>query len=429
VHQPRYGIAALAEKFRRWPGSAQMYLPGGQVPAVAGLLRNPAHAAFFDTLIAAERRAGGSRAAGLDAVLDEFYRGGIAQEIARFAREREGLLTGDDLARFETRIEAPARLDYRDATVFKCPPWNQGPAMLQALAILERFDLKAQGHNRPDYLHTVVEAVKLAFADREQYYGDPQFTAVPLAGLLSKDYARRRAALIDPRRAAGELRPGDPATGAPLLPEERRLAGKAWGEGTVHVDVIDGAGNMAAFTPSGGWIRSQEVIAALGFPLGNRMQTFTLGPAHHPNVVAPGKRPRTTISPSMAFRNGKPWMAFGSMGGDQQDQWMLQFLLNRVDFGMTIQEAIEAPKFSSEHFPGFFAPHDFIPNRLRIERGVGQAALDELARRGHDVEVASDWTEGYLLACARDPATGMLEAGCDPRGEKSEVFPAFALCW
>jgi gamma-glutamyltranspeptidase/glutathione hydrolase len=146
-------------------------------------------------------------------------------------------------------------------------------------------------------------------------------------------------------------------------------------------------------------------------------------------VVAPGKRPRTTISPSMAFRNGKPWMAFGSMGGDQQDQWMLQFLLNRVDFGMTIQEAIEAPKFSSEHFPGFFAPHDFIPNRLRIERGVGQAALDELARRGHDVEVASDWTEGYLLACARDPATGMLEAGCDPRGEKSEVFPAFALCW
>jgi gamma-glutamyltranspeptidase/glutathione hydrolase len=197
----------------------------------------------------------------------------------------------------------------------------------------------------------------------------------------------------------------------------------------VHVAAIDPEGNMASFTPSGGWLRSSPVIAALGFSLSNRMQTFYLGPAHHPNVVAPFKRPRTTISPSLAFRHGRPWMVWGSMGGDQQDQWMLQFFLNRTVFGMTIQAAIEAPKFSSEHFPGFFAPHDFFPNRLRIEPRVAREALDDLARRGHDLELAGDWSEGYLLAAERDPETGMMEAGCDLRGEKSEVFPAFALCW
>jgi gamma-glutamyltranspeptidase/glutathione hydrolase len=429
VRQPRFGIEANAGKFRGWPGSAQVYLPGGQVPAIGALLRNPPLADTLAALLAAERARRGKRAPKLQAVLDAFYRGDIAAEVDRFSRAHDGLLRREDLADFETHIEEPASLDYRDATVFKCGPWNQGPVLLQTLALLETFDLKAMEHHSADYLHTVVEAVKLAFADREQYYGDPRHVAVPLAGLLSKDYARKRAGLIDPAHAAAELRPGDPQSGNPLLPEAQRLAGRAWGAGTVHVDVIDAQGNMAAFTPSGAWIRSQEVIPALGFPLGNRMQTFYLGPTHHPNVLAPGKRPRTTISPSLAFRGGRPWMVFGSMGGDQQDQWMLQFLLNRVDFGMTIQEAIEAPKFSSEHFPGFFAPHDFIPNRLRIEPRVPKAVLDELTRRGHDLEIAGDWTEGYLLAAARDPETGILEAGCDLRGEKSEVFPSFALCW
>jgi gamma-glutamyltranspeptidase/glutathione hydrolase len=246
--------------------------------------------------------------------------------------------------------------------------------------------------------------------------------------LLSKDYGRRRAALIDPARADPELRPGDPERGEPLLPAAKRLGGHAWGAGTVHVDAIDRRGTFCAFTPSGAWLKSQEVIPALGFPLGNRLMTFYLEPAHHPNRVAPFKRPRTTISPSLAFRRGEPWMAFGSMGGDMQDQWQLQFFLNRVVFGMTIQEAIEAPKFSSEHFPGFFAPHDFIKNRVRIEPRVAPAVRDELTRRGHDLEIAGDWTEGYLLAAERHE-NGLLEAGCDPRGGKSDVFPAFALCW
>ncbi len=430
IRQPRYGIAALAEKFRaQWPGSAALYLPGGEVPAEGQLLKNPALADTFDTLAAAGKSAGGDRRAGLQAVRDMFYRGDIAAEIDMYSRKHDGLLRRSDLERFETRLEEPAALDYRDTTVFKCGPWNQGPVMLQALAILENFDLKAMGHHSADYLHTLVETVKLAYADREQYYGDPEQVRVPLAGLLSKDYARRRAGLIDMAAANPELRPGNPEAGEALLPAGERLGGKSWGDGTVHVDVIDKAGNMVAFTPSGAWLKTAEVMPALGFPLGNRLETFYIGPAHHPNVVAPFKRPRTTISPSLVFRGGRPWLVFGSMGGDQQDQWQLQFLLNMADFGMTVQAAIEAPKFSSEHFPRFFAPHDFITNRLRIEPMVNEDVRKELAARGHDLEIAGNWSEGYLLAAAQDAQTGLLEAGCDPRAEKSEVFPSCALCW
>ena len=430
IRQPRYGIAALADKFReQWPGSAALYLPGDEVPREGQILRNPALADAYQTLSAVESAAGGGRESRLTAVFDMFYKGDIAAEIDKFSQASDGLLRRSDLERYETRLEEPASLDYRDTTVFKCGAWNQGPVMLQALAMLENFDLKGMGHGSADYLHTVVEVIKLAYADREQYYGDPEQVHVPLAGLLGKNYAKLRAGLIDMANANPELRPGNPEAGEPLLPVEERLGGKSWGAGTVHVDVIDKAGNMVAFTPSGGWLRSAEVMPALGFPLGNRMETFYIGPAHHPNVVAPFKRPRTTISPSLVLRGGRPWLVFGSMGGDQQDQWQLQFLLNMVDFGMTVQAAIEAPKFSSEHFPRFFAPHDFITNRLRIEPLVGEEVLNNLAERGHDLEIAGNWSEGYLLAAAQDAQTGLLEAGCDLRAEKSEVFPSFALCW
>jgi len=319
-------------------------------------------------------------------------------------------------------------LNFQGYTVFKCGFWNQGPVLLQSLAMLERFDLKGMGPGSADYWHVLIEAMKLAFADREQYYGDPLQVKIPAEGLLSQAYAAKRAALIDPKRAIAELRPGNPWTGEALLPKERIFTPHPWGPGTVHVDAIDAQGNFCAFTPSGAWIRSSEVIPNLGFPLGNRLQTFYLDPAEHPNRVAPFRRPRTTISPSLAFRAGRPWMAFGSMGGDMQDQWQLQFFLNRAVFGMTIQEAIEAPKLSSEAFPAFFHPKEIVPNRVRIEPRVPQAVRDELTRRGHDLELAGDWTEGYLLAAERHD-NGVLEAGCDPRGYKSEVFPAFALCW
>jgi len=430
LHQPRYGLVDLAAKFRqRWPASAQIYLPNGEPPGVGARLQNPALADLLEMLVHCESGAGGDRGHGIQAVRDGFYRGDPATEIDRYSRARAGLLRRTDLEVFESHIEAPVQRVFRGATVFKCGPWNQGPVMLQALAVLDHFAIEKLRPDGPEYLHLLIEAMKLAFADREQYYGDPRQIEVPIDALLSTEYARERAALIDRQQADAELRPGDPRTLSASLPVDARLGGRAWGAGTVHVDVIDGDGNMASFTPSGGWIRSAEVIPALGLPLGNRLMTFYLGPDHHPNVIAPGKQPRTTISPSLALLDDEPWMCFGSMGGDQQDQWQLQFFLNRLIFGMPIQAAIEAPKLSSEHFPGFFAPHQRIARRVCMEPRFDQATLDELTRRGHDIEVVPDWTEGYLLAVAREPEHGLLEAGCDPRGAKSDVFPAFALAW
>jgi gamma-glutamyltranspeptidase / glutathione hydrolase len=431
LNQERFGLRDLIGKFRReWPGSAAVYLSGDDVPQEGALIRNLALAALLEHLGRAERRVTGDRHARLGGVLHEFYRGEPAAEIAKFSAERDGLLTRSDLAAFETHVEEPASIAYRESTLFKCGFWNQGPALLQTLAILERWDLAGLGHNSADYLHLLIEATKLAYADREQWYGDPRHIKVPASGLLSNEYAELRASLIDTGRADGTMRPGDPRReGRAVLPEAERLGGADWGQGTVHVDVIDAEGSLVSATPSGGWLKSSEVMSALGFPLGNRLMTFYLGPAHHPNLLAPFKRPRTTISPSLCLLRGQPWMVFGSMGGDQQDQWQLQFFLNRVVFGMTVQEAIEAPKLSSEHFPGFFAPHDRFPNRVRAEPRLGDAALGELARRGHDIDLGPDWSEGFLLAAARDPVSGVLEAGCDPRGAKAEVFPVCARCW
>ncbi len=414
VHQHKYGLKHLQEKFARWPGSAQLYSPA---PEVGRLLRNEPLARTYDYLANAKDP------------LHAFYKGDVAAEIVRFSKERDGLLARADLERFETKIEQPVSGRFGAATFYKCGFWSQGPAMLQALSILRHFDLRAMGPGSADYAHLLIETIKLAFADREQYYGDPAHASIPAEVLLSESYAEKRRTLIDMKAACGELRPGDAWRDAALLPAEQRLTPQPWGPGTVHVDAVDAKGNIASFTPSGAWLKSSEVIGALGFPLSTRMMTFYLGPAHHPNVVAPFKRPRTTLTPSLAFRDGKPWMSFGTMGGDQQEQWSLQFALYREAFGMTIQEAIEAPKLSSDHFPGFFAPHDHLPRRVRIEARFGTRVIDELRGRGHEVDVAPDWSEGFLSAIQLDEADGLIEAGCDPRGSKSEVFPSFAFCW
>ena len=414
-NQHKYGIAPMEPRFRaEWPGSARLYLP---VPEVGARFRNPALARTF-AYLAAEKDP-----------LKAFYEGDVAAEIANFSKAHDGLLAREDLAAFETRVEAPVSLRVGDTELYKTGYWSQGPAELQTLALMQQFDLGRIGFGTADYCHLLIEAMKLAYADREQYYGDPAMAKVPADRLLSPEYTKKRAALIDMRRASLELRPGDAWNNAARLPEAEKLTPKDWGPGTVHVDAVDAKGNMASFTPSGAWISSAEVIPALGFPLSVRMMTFYLAPAHHPNVVAPGKRPRTTLTPSMAFRNGKPWMAFGTMGGDNQGQWLLQFYLCRAVFGMSIPEAIEAPRLSSEHTPGFFAPHASAPNRARIEPRFGAQVLDELRRRGHDLDVAPDWTEGFVSCAAFDEQSGLIEAGCDPRGSKAECFPAFAMAW
>lgn len=421
-------ISHFAAKFRNdWPSTAAVYMPDGEVPRPGDVIRNPALAKFFRRLLDAEAGARNrGRNSALDAVRDRFYRGDIARDIVAWSHAQGGLLESSDLASFATRVEVPLSVDHGGMTVFKCGSWSQGPVFLQQLRLLEGFDIRAMGHNSADYIHAVVEAAKLAFADREAYYADPEFVEVPVENLLSKRYAGIRRELIDMERASMEQRPGDPVAMKPLRSET--AAGSSWGGGTVHVCAADRAGNMIAITASGGWIPSSPVIPELGFPLGSRMQTFFLD-ERHPNALAPGKRPRTTLTPSLAIGTDDTRLAFGTPGGDQQDQWTLQFFLNLVHFGMNLQEAIEAPKFSTAHFPSTFYPHRTHPGVLRIEERVDEQVRARLASRGHKLELRSPWSEGYVLAVRLDPVRGVLSGGCDPRGQLASVMPAQAIGW
>jgi gamma-glutamyltranspeptidase/glutathione hydrolase len=425
VAQERFGLFALRDVFCNvWPASAAQYCPDGHIPHEGALLANPSFAGLLDYLISAERHAGGNRDQGLAAITRAFYKGDPAESIAAHSRARDGLLEAADLAAYSCRVERPVSISLHGHDIFKCPPWNQGPAMLQALLIhpgASRDVLQDDNH-----IHHMIEAVKLAYADRDQWYADPLSVPVPIDGLLSARYAQLRRALIDPGSANGHLRPGDPIHVEALLAPEQIFARRPWGSGTVHVSAVDADGTMVSATPSGGWLASNEVVADLGFPLSNRLQTFYLGPSDHPNVIAPGKQPRTTISPTLVMRDGSAWLACGSMGGDQQDQWQLQVLLNRIVFGRTLAEAIDAPRWSSESFPGFFAPHDTFPNRVRLERALADEFGPALASRGHRLMVGPDWTEGFV-AVERDLDTGTLSAAVDPRGAKSEIFSPAAL--
>ena len=417
-----------AQKFReRWPSSARLYLLGGEVPAVGSIIKNPALANFFRRLLDAEASARNrGREAALAAACDRFYRGDIAREIVAWSESNGGLLAAEDLESFTTKLEQPPSVDYRGATVFKCGPWSQGPVFLQQLRLLEGFDLRSIGHNSAPYIHLVAEAAKLAFADREAYYGDPDFVQVPMEGLLSRRYAEVRRTLIDPARASLEHRPGDPVALRPLGPTPGEP--RSGGSGTIHVAAADRRGNLIAITASGGWIPSSPVIDVLGFPLGSRMQTFFLDESH-PNALMPRKRPRTTLSPSIALRAGQPYLAFGTPGGDQQDQWTLQFFLNVVDFGMDLQQAIEAPKFSSAHFPSTFYPHSSFPGLLRVEDRIDESVRRALAELGHKVETRPSYCEGNVLAVQIDRDRGLLCGGSDPRGQLSVIMPAQVIGW
>jgi gamma-glutamyltranspeptidase / glutathione hydrolase len=412
-----------------WPTSAQLYLPQGRLPEVGTIFCNPDLATLFARLLDAERRvASQGRTVGLRAARDVFYRGEIAQQIAIFVQRHGGLLDVDDLAVFETKVETPVSVKYRGYEVFKCGPWSQGPVFLQQLRLLEGYDLQALGHNTAAYIHLVTEAAKLAFADREAYYGDPDFGHVPIQALLSEAYTAARRTLIDPNHAALELRPGDPVSGKPLRSGQGPLVGREWQRGTVHVAVVDRHRNLVAATPSGAWLSGSPVVEGLGFPLTSRLQVFYLD-QHHPNALAPRKRPRTTLTPSLVLRDGKPFMAFGTMGLDQQDQWTLQFFLNVVEFGMPLQDAIEAPKFSSKHFPSSIYPHTAEPGVLRVEGRVPYEVRRILQAKGHQLIIQPDWLEGYVVGVQVDPDHGVLYGGADPRGELATLLPAYAVGW
>ena len=441
-------VASVSEHFRsHWPTSAATWLaPDGALPTAGSLFRNPVLASTYRRLLDAAR--GPSREARIDAALEAWYTGFVAQAIDEFSRSpvmddsgrrHRGFLTGQDLASWAPRYEPPVTLDWRGWTLAKAGPWSQGPAMLQALAMLDGHPAAgagagyASGTADADLVHVSVEAVKLAMADREAWYGDT--ADAPVDDLLSAGYAEQRRALISDR-ASTELRPGSPGGRPPRLPDfvTRASAGEnptravvaGVGEPTVdtrgttrgdtcHVDVVDRWGNIVSATPSGGWLQSSPVIPSLGFPLGTRAQMFWLEPGL-PNSLAPGKRPRTTLTPSLALRGGVPALAFGTPGGDQQEQWQLCFWLSHVLGGLDLQAAIDAPTWHTTSFPSSFYPRDMTPGGVVVESRVGEGVIAELRRRGHDVTVSGPWTLGRLSAVSIDPETGVLRAAADPRG-------------
>ena len=396
-------ILSNAKRFlTKWPSSGRIYLPDGKVPDRREACSRIPRSRIFSSGYSMPNQA--RKIVGAKPVWTQRVNASIAvtsRAKSSHGRMRTAACLPPPISSASRRAsKIPVSADYRGVTVFKCGPWSQGPVFLQQLKLLEGFDLRAMGHNSADYIHAVIEAAKLSFADREAYYADPEFIDVPMAGLLSERYAAIRRELIDSAHASMEQRPGDPVA-MRALRNGAAAEARPWGGGTIHVTAADRAGNMIAVTASGGWIPSSPVIDALGFPLGSRMQSFQLD-ERHPNALKPGKRPRTTLSPSLAMVEGEPYLAFGTPGGDQQDQWTLQFFLNVVDFEMDLQTAIEAPKFSTLHFPSTFYPHDNYPGVLCIEDRCPPAC----AR--HSLRVATKFKSGrrgQKVACSASKST------------------------
>ena len=411
LHRAIAGAAVPGGTFERWPSSAEAFLPGGRVPEVGEIYRQPVLARTFQRLLAAEASATGDRKARIYAARDLLYRGEIARDIATFHQANGGLLTEADLADFRVQVEPPVHRTYRGYDVLSCGPWCQGPTLLMALALLEGIDLPALGRGSAAYLHTVLEALKLAFADRDAFFGDPEFVDVPLDRLLSAEYAAGRRALIRPDRAW----PGAPPPGNPVLHPNSQGAPEIEHD-TSYVCVIDAAGNAFSATPSDGAFGG-AAIPGLGFPISSRGGQSWLDPAH-PSRLGPWKRPRLTPNPALALKDGRVAMAFGCPGGDAQVQGMLQVFLNVVEFGMEPQAAIEAPRVVTRSFQNSFWPHDYEAGRVDAETRIPEAIRAELAALGHQVHANHPWG-GVSLVCAItvDPATGVLAGGADPRGD------------
>src|SRR6185503_19717240 len=424
-------IQRTRKTYEPWPTSAKLFLPGGREPKAGEMFFQPDLARTLREIVRAERRvASRGRHAALMAARDYFYKGPIAKRISDFCEANGGLLRTGDFAAFHARVEEPAKSSYRGYEVYKTGFFAQGPAMLEALNMLEGYDLRAMKHNSAAYIHTLTEAMKLAFADRDRYYGDPDFVRVPASELLSKDYALVRRSLIDEAHASMEQRPGDPINGKPLInaapspaltgastiPESERA------NDTTCVNVIDKDGNLFSATPSGAWL---PAVAAgdTGVLLGQRMQSFLLE-AGHPNVLEPHKRPRVTLTPTLVLKDGKPFLVLSTPGGDNQDQSLIQVLFNIIEFGMNVQEAVEAPRFQTLHLVSSFDDHRFNPGVLNLEDRILKPILDDLAARGHKVDVQPAWGNPSAPTVIRFYSeSGVIEAGADPRRGR------YAIAW
>jgi gamma-glutamyltranspeptidase/glutathione hydrolase len=424
-------IERTRKVFEPWPTSAKLFLPGGRVPKPGEMFSQPDLARTLREIVKAERAAASrGRHAALTAARDYFYKGVIAKRISEFCEANGGLLRAGDFAAFHAKVEEPAHASYHGYEVYKTGFWAQGPVMLEMLNVLEGYDLQAMKHNSADYIHTLTETMKLAFADRDRFYGDPDFVRVPGGELLAKDYAAIRRSLIDEKRASLEQRPGDPMNKKPLMngaphpaltgqssvPEAERA------NDTTCVNVIDKDGNLFSATPSGAWLPT-VVAGDTGVMLGQRMQSFLLEEGH-PNVLQPGKRPRVTLSPTLVMKDGKPFMVLSTPGGDNQDQSLIQVLLNIIEFGMNVQEAVEAPRFQTLHFVSSFDDHRINPGMLNLEDRIAKEVSNDLASRGHKVETQTSWGNPSAPTVIRfNSDSGVIEAGADPRRGR------YAIAW
>ena len=441
-------IESWKEKLHEWPDSKRVMLPHAgearEAPHAGEIFRQPELAATLRKLVDAEKHAlaaGKSRKDAIQAAYDRFYKGDVAQEFVRGVQAQGGLITLDDLAKWRPLVEEPLHTSYRGVEVYKLDTWTQGPALLQSLNILENFDLKAMGYNSASYIHTVYQAMNLAFADRDFYYGDPRFPPEePTRGLLSKDYAKVRAATIRPDRNDAHAGPGDPypyqggtnpyrdlldkqrskgagaAKGVEATAQQLAAFKESFRSGTTSVIAADNKGWLVSVTPSGGWVPA-TIAGRTGIGLTQRMQSFVLDAAQNPyNVLEPGKRPRVTLTPSMAFKDGKPWLAFAVQGGDSQDQNLLQFFLNVYEFGMTPQEATEAANFNSFQMKSSFDKHESQPGRILLSDQVPQWVRKELVQRGYKLEYESR-TSGPINAIMLDHQHDTLWGGSSNHGE------------
>jgi len=447
-------IAALAPLFRtEWVESGRAYLLDGAAPPAGARVRNEVLAATMRRLLREAEQASGDREAQIEAARAAFYEGFVAEAIGDFVRctdvldatgrRHRGMLTAADLAAWKAPVEAPASLDYGEYGVHKPGPWSQGPVFLQQLALLDGVDLRGMGMGSGRYLHTLVEAARLAFADREAWYGDPDHVPVPMAELLSPGYSASRRALIG-ELAAASPQPGTPGGQRSWLPRPEPdpppaldadwmaqlqsgmptvvLAATARSGDTCTLAVADRRGNLVAAVPSGGWLKSSPVIPGLGFPLGTRAQSMWLEEGH-PNSLAPGKRPRTTLSPTVVLRDGEPFLAFGTPGGDRQDQWTLESFLAVTEFGLDLQAAVEVPTFHTDHFPSSFTPRGCRPGLVALEATCDPTAVEDLRRRGHLLDVVPGHSMGGKVCAVGVGAHGFLRAAAGPRGRQ-----AYAVC-
>lgn len=423
-------ITRRAEIISQWEAAKQVFIPDGVIPKVGDIFVQADLARTLREIVAAEKRgAGKGRHAGLVAARDYFYQGPLAKRIGDYMQTHGGLLEASDLAKFHAQVGAPVKTEYRGYEVYKAGFWTQGPALIEDLNILEGYDLKAMGHNSSEYVHTVTEALKLGMADRDRYYGDPNFVKIPTRELLSKEYAAMRRGLIEKERASLAQQPGDPLKMKALLASATKQVSSAStvpanerANDTTCVNVIDKDGNLFSATPSGAWLPA-VVAGDTGVLMGQRLQS-AMTDEHSPNVVAPGKRPRITLTPTLVLRGGSPFMVLSTPGGDNQDQALLQVLLNIIEFGMNPQEAVEAPRFDTQHYVSSFDDHEFLAGSLNVESRIAPEAITQLQQKGHKVKIQGPWgTLSSPTVIIYDQRSGVSSAGADPRRGR------YAVAW